>query len=75
MIIVDKALMEREAEGRPIRVGIVGGVHRSRLANQLVNSTRGMRLVAASNATATGRSRRSMTQASKTSPSFPASPS
>jgi predicted homoserine dehydrogenase-like protein len=50
MIIVDSALRAREAEGRPIRVGIVGAGFMSRgLTNQIVNSVPGMRVVAISN--------------------------
>jgi len=46
MIIVDTALQAREKEGRPIRVGLIGAGFAARsLAHQLVNSTRGMRLV------------------------------
>jgi predicted homoserine dehydrogenase-like protein len=47
MIIVDKALQEREAEGRPIRVGLIGaGFMAQALANQIVNSAVGMDVVA-----------------------------
>ncbi len=47
MIIVDSALQAREAEGRPIRVGLVGAGFMARgLANQIVNSVPGMRLSA-----------------------------
>ena len=47
MIIVDKALQAREAEGRPIRVGIVGAGFMARgLSNQIINSVPGMRVVA-----------------------------
>jgi predicted homoserine dehydrogenase-like protein len=50
MILVDSALRAREAEGRPIRVGLVGAGFMARgLANQIVHSTPGMRLVAISN--------------------------
>ena len=46
MIIVDTALKEREAEDRPIRVGIVGaGFMGQGLTNQIVNSVPGMRVV------------------------------
>lgn len=46
MIIVDTALEAREKEGRPIRVALVGAGFMSRgLANHLVNTTPGMRLV------------------------------
>lgn len=46
MILVDTALETREREGRPIRVGLLGAGFMSRgLANHLVNTTVGMRLV------------------------------
>ena len=52
MIIVDRALERREAEGKPIRVGLVGAGFMGRgVANQIINSTRGMRLVAIANRT------------------------
>jgi predicted homoserine dehydrogenase-like protein len=45
MIIVDNALAERERQGRPIRVGMIGaGFMAQGLANQIVNSVPGMRL-------------------------------
>ena len=47
MILVDTALKAREMEGRPIRVGLIGAGFISRgLANHIVNTTPGMRLVA-----------------------------
>src|SRR6188508_327916 len=47
MILVDTALQKREAEGKPIRVGIVGAGFMARgLTNQIVNSVPGMRVVA-----------------------------
>jgi len=47
VIIVDNALKAREAEGRPIRVALVGaGFMAQGLANQIVNSVPGMALVA-----------------------------
>ena len=47
MIIVDTALRAREAENKPIRVGIIGAGFMARgLANQIMNSVPGMRLVA-----------------------------
>ncbi len=47
MIIVDAALRELEASGSPIGVGLVGaGFMAQGLANQIVNSVPGMRLVA-----------------------------
>ena len=46
MIIVDTALQAREKEGRPIRVALIGAGFMSRgLANHIVNTTPGMRLV------------------------------
>lgn len=50
MILVDTALQQRQAEGRPIRVGIVGaGFMTQGLVNQIAHSTPGMRVVAVSN--------------------------
>src|SRR5262245_41176923 len=50
MILVDNALRARAAEGRPVRVGLVGAGFMARgLANQIVKSGPGMRLVAISN--------------------------
>lgn len=47
MIILDTALRAREADGRPIRVGLVGAGFMARgLANQILNVTPGLRLVA-----------------------------
>jgi predicted homoserine dehydrogenase-like protein len=47
MLIIDTALRAREAEGRPIRVGMIGaGFMGHALANQIVNAAVGMRLVA-----------------------------
>ena len=46
MIIVDTALKAREKEGRPIRVAFIGAGFMSRgLANHIVNTTPGMRMV------------------------------
>jgi predicted homoserine dehydrogenase-like protein len=46
MIIVDSALQAREREGRPIRVALIGAGFMSQgLANHIVNTTPGMRLV------------------------------
>ena len=46
MIIVDTALKAREAEGRPIRVALLGaGFISQGLANHIVYTTPGMRLV------------------------------
>lgn len=50
MIIVDTALKRREAEGKPIHVGLLGaGFMAQGVANQIVNSVAGMRLVAIQN--------------------------
>lgn len=50
MIIVDSALARREAEGRPIRVGMIGaGFQASGIALQILTATRGMRLCAVAN--------------------------
>src|SRR5215470_13787184 len=47
MLIVDDALRAREAEGKPIRVGLIGAGFMARgLTNQIINSVKGMRLVA-----------------------------
>jgi predicted homoserine dehydrogenase-like protein len=47
MIIVDNALREREIQGRPVRVGMLGaGFMAQGLANQVVNSVPGMRMSA-----------------------------
>jgi predicted homoserine dehydrogenase-like protein len=47
MIILDNALRKREADGRPIRVGMIGAGFMGRgIANQIINTTPGMRLVA-----------------------------
>src|SRR5262252_1825164 len=47
MIIVDDALRAREGEGKPIRVGLIGAGFMARgLTNQIMNSVKGMRLVA-----------------------------
>ncbi|HZW27122.1 MAG TPA: Gfo/Idh/MocA family oxidoreductase [Trueperaceae bacterium] len=52
MIIVDTALRRREEEGRPVRVAMVGaGFMAKGVANQVVNSTPGMRLVGIANRT------------------------
>ena len=52
MIIIDTALRQREAENRPIRVGMIGAGFMGRgLANQIINSVPGMRLVAIANRT------------------------
>ncbi len=47
MIIVDNALKAREAQGKPIRVGMIGaGFMGQGLVNQIVNSVPGERMVA-----------------------------
>jgi len=52
MIIVDQALEKLEAEGKPIRVGMVGaGFMAKGLVDQIVNQTPGMKVVAISNRT------------------------
>jgi predicted homoserine dehydrogenase-like protein len=50
MIIVDTALKKRAAAGNPVRVGMIGSGFMGRgIANQIVNSVPGMRLVAIAN--------------------------
>lgn len=52
MIIVDTALKKRAAENNPVRVAMVGAGAMGRgVANQIVNSVPGMRLVAIANRT------------------------
>jgi predicted homoserine dehydrogenase-like protein len=52
MILVDRALRQREQEGRPIRVGMIGaGFQGSGIARQILLSTPGMRLCAIANRT------------------------
>lgn len=52
MIIVDRLLANRAASGHPIRVGMIGAGFMARgIANQIVNSTPGMNLVAIANRT------------------------
>jgi predicted homoserine dehydrogenase-like protein len=52
MIMLDTALEKREAEGRPIRVGMLGAGFMARgITNQILHSARGMRLVAIFNRT------------------------
>ena len=52
MILIDTALAKREAEGRPLRVGMVGAGFMARgTALQIVRYTPGMRLVAIANRT------------------------
>jgi predicted homoserine dehydrogenase-like protein len=62
MLIVDTALKRREAEGRRIRVGMIGAGFMGRgLANQILNSVAGMRLAAVSNRSL-GNARRAYTE-------------
>jgi predicted homoserine dehydrogenase-like protein len=50
MILIDTALKAREAAGKPVRVAMVGAGFMARgIANQIVNSVPGMRLVAIAN--------------------------
>jgi predicted homoserine dehydrogenase-like protein len=50
VIIVDRALEEREREGRPIQVGMVGAGFMGRgIARQIVGARRGLRLAAVAN--------------------------
>jgi predicted homoserine dehydrogenase-like protein len=52
VIIVDTALRKREAEGNPVRVGMIGAGFMARgIANSILNSIPGMRLVAVANRT------------------------
>jgi predicted homoserine dehydrogenase-like protein len=52
VILVDSALAKRSAEGRPVRVGLVGAGFMGRgLTNQIINSVPGMDLVAIANRT------------------------
>lgn len=52
MIIVDTALKAREAEGRPIRVGMIGaGAMGRAIAYQIAHCTPGMKVVAIANRT------------------------
>jgi predicted homoserine dehydrogenase-like protein len=52
MIIVDRLLARRVAEGRPVRVGMIGAGFMARgIANQIVNAVPGMRLAAIANRT------------------------
>ena len=54
MILVDKALAEREQNGNPIRVAIVGAGYSGRnIAYQIIHSFPGLRLVAIANRTLT----------------------
>lgn len=50
MSLIERALAEREAEGRPVRVAMVGaGFMGQGLTNQIVHSVPGMRMVGISN--------------------------
>jgi predicted homoserine dehydrogenase-like protein len=50
MIIIDKVLEQREREGNPIRIGMVGAGYMGRgIALQILSSFRGMQLVAIAN--------------------------
>ncbi|MDP2355401.1 MAG: NAD(P)-dependent oxidoreductase [Beijerinckiaceae bacterium] len=52
MIIVDSALRRRAAEGKPVRVAMIGAGFQARgIANQIVNFVPGMRLVGIANRT------------------------
>jgi predicted homoserine dehydrogenase-like protein len=52
MIIVDSALAKRQAEGRPIRVGMIGaGFQASGIALQIMTAVPGMQLCAVANRT------------------------
>ena len=52
MILVDTALRKRQEEGRPVTVAMIGAGFMARgVANQIVNSTPGMSLVAIANRT------------------------
>src|ERR1700733_14601669 len=52
MILVDKALAERQRSGNPVRVAIVGAGYNGRnVAYQIVHSFPGLRLVAVANRT------------------------
>jgi predicted homoserine dehydrogenase-like protein len=52
MIIVDNALKQRQAQGKPVRVGMVGAGYMARgIAMQILSAVPGMRLVAIANRT------------------------
>ena len=52
MILIDTALARREAEGRPIRVGLIGAGFMARgVALQIIRSVPGMRVAAIANRT------------------------
>ena len=55
MILVDRALQRRHDEGRPVQVAMVGAGFMGRgVADQIINRTPGMQLVAVSNRTLEG---------------------
>jgi predicted homoserine dehydrogenase-like protein len=55
MLIVDTALKRREAEGKPVRVGMIGAGFMGRgLANHILNTVPGMVLAAVSNRSLAG---------------------
>ena len=49
MIIVDRALEQRQREGRPVRVGMVGAGFMGRGVAARITATPGLELVAVSN--------------------------
>jgi predicted homoserine dehydrogenase-like protein len=51
MIILDQALAQREAEGRPVRIGLVGAGYMARGIAAHAESTRGVEIVAIANRT------------------------
>ena len=52
MILIDKAMAQREQQGNPIRVALVGaGYSGKNIAHQIINSFPGLRLVAIANRT------------------------
>ena len=52
MILVDSALQKKEAEGKPLKVGVIGAGYMGRgIALQIITAIKGMRLVALSNRT------------------------
>lgn len=58
MIIVDTALARREAEGKPVRVGIIGAGYMGRgIARQFLRPLTGMRLAAVANRSLSGAQR------------------
>jgi predicted homoserine dehydrogenase-like protein len=58
MLIVDTALKKREAEGKPVRVGMIGAGFMGRgLANHILNTVPGMVLAAVSNRSLAGAKR------------------